>query len=123
MKDSGGDFFGCWGGIASLQLELSAVWTGARARGVAPERIVEWMSEAPARLGGFSGTKGAISAGFDADITIWDPEASFVVDPYLLRHRHPVTPYAGRTLYGTVEATLVRGEEVFSSRPNQMTSQ
>jgi len=70
MKKSGGDFFGCWGGIASLQLELSAVWTGARSRGVSPERISDWMSAAPARLAGFSGTKGAICAGYDADITI-----------------------------------------------------
>ncbi|MDP9178337.1 MAG: allantoinase AllB, partial [Gemmatimonadota bacterium] len=44
MKETVGDFFGAWGGIASLQLSLSAVWTGARVRGVAPERIAEWMS-------------------------------------------------------------------------------
>ena len=50
MKETGGDFFSAWGGIASLQLSLSAVWTGARMRGVKPERIVEWMSSGPAKL-------------------------------------------------------------------------
>jgi allantoinase len=113
MKESSGDFFGCWGGIASLQISLPAIWTGARQRGLQPERIVEWMSVAPARLAGLERTKARIAEGFDADLTIWNPDKTFVVDPARLRHRHPVTPYAGRTLYGSVEATFVAGARVF----------
>ena len=113
MKRTHGDFFSAWGGIASLQLSLSATWTGARARGAAPERIAEWMSAAPAKLAGLGATKGAIAEGHDADIVIWDPNASVVVDPARLFHRHPVTPYAGRELYGVVRATYVGGRLVF----------
>lgn len=113
MKRTHGDFFSAWGGIASLQLSLSAVWTGARERGVAPERVAEWMSAAPARLAGLAHRKGAIAEGYDADIVIWDPGASFVVDPAKLRHRHPVTPYAARKLFGVVRATYVGGIKVF----------
>ncbi|HXV18079.1 MAG TPA: allantoinase AllB, partial [Gemmatimonadaceae bacterium] len=58
MKESDGNFFGCWGGIASLQVTLSAVWTGARARGVQPERISTWMSESTSRLAGLAHRKG-----------------------------------------------------------------
>ncbi len=112
MKDSNGDFFGCWGGIASLQVTLSAVWTGARNRGMKPERIPQWMSVATARLAGLENRKGAIIEGFDADIAIWNPEASFVVDANSLFHRHHLTPYAGRKLYGVVEATFVAGEKI-----------
>ena len=112
MKDSDGDFFGCWGGIASLQLTLSAVWTGARARGVEPERIAGWMSTATAKLAGLSKRKGAIAEGYDADIAVWNPAASFVVDPDSLFHRHHLTPYAGRELYGAVESTFVAGEKI-----------
>lgn len=112
MKESDGDFFGCWGGIASLQVELPAVWTGARARGVKPERVTEWMCEATAKLAGLDNRKGRIAEGFDADIAIWNPDASFVVDSRLLMHRHPVTPYAGRELFGVVEATFVAGEKI-----------
>jgi len=112
MKDSNGDFFGCWGGIASLQLTLSAVWTGARARGVAPERITGWMSAATAKLAGLSKRKGAIAEGYDADIAVWNPAASFVVDPDSLFHRHHLTPYGGRELYGVVESTFVAGEKI-----------
>jgi allantoinase len=113
MKDTGGDFFAAWGGIASLQLSLSAVWTGARARGVAPERLAEWMSARPAQLAGLSDRCGSLAEGRDADLTIWDPDASFIVDPRALRHRHRGTPYAGRELFGVVRATYVRGRCVF----------
>ena len=114
MKQTGGDFFAAWGGIASLQLSMSAVWTGARERGVKPERIAEWMSTGPAKLGRLADRKGKIAAGYDADIVIWNPDASFVVDPSRLEHRHKLTPYAGRTLFGVVEKTFVKGRAVFS---------
>jgi allantoinase len=111
MKQSSGDFFGCWGGIASLQLTLPAVWTGARERGLQPERVVDWMCRATAKLAGLD-KKGVLTEGYDADIAIWNPEASFVVDPDSLFHRHHLTPYAGRTLYGVVESTFVAGEKI-----------
>jgi allantoinase len=115
MKDSDGNFFGCWGGIASLQLSLAAVWTGAVARGVAIEKVVEWMSAAPARLAGLADRKGAISSGYDADIIVVDAEHSWTVDPRALFHRHPVTPYAGRELRGIVRSTFVSGRVAYSN--------
>jgi allantoinase len=114
MKGTNGDFFEAWGGIASLQVSLAAAWTGARSRGVAPGRIAEWMSAAPARLAGLSTTKGEIAPGHDADLTIWDPDARVIVDPARLRHRHPVTPYAGLNLFGVVRGTIVGGQMVFT---------
>ena len=107
-----GDFFAAWGGIASLQLALPAVWTGARARGAGVERVAEWMCAAPARLAGLGTRRGALAAGLDADVVVWSPEATFAVDPARLLHRHPVTPYAGRTLSGVVRATYVAGRRV-----------
>ncbi len=114
MKQTGGDFFSAWGGIASLQVSMPAVWTGARQRGAKPERIAEWMCVGPAKLARLGDRKGKIAAGYDADIVIWDPEASFVVDAAKLEHRNKVTPYHGRTLFGIVEKTFVGGRAVFS---------
>jgi len=71
------------------------------------------MSVAPARLAGIANRKGAIEQGYDADITIWNPEASFILDPENLEHKHQVTPYARRELYGSVVATYVGGRRVF----------
>src|SRR5690606_10678317 len=75
-----GDFMKAWGGISSLQLGLAAVWTEARARGRSVRDVVEWMCAAPARLAGLQGRKGAIAAGYDADLVVWDPDADFSVD-------------------------------------------
>jgi allantoinase len=108
-----GDWVAAWGGIASLQLGLSVVWTDAAARGLGIERVVEWMAAAPARLAGLAHTKGSIAPGREADLVVWDPDATWTVDPVQLQHRHPITPYAGLRLRGRVETTLVRGEAVF----------
>ncbi|HET7042967.1 MAG TPA: allantoinase AllB [Gemmatimonadales bacterium] len=113
MKKSGtGDFHEAWGGISSLQLALPAVWTGARERGFTVADLAEWMCAAPARLAGLEGRKGKIAPGHDADLVVWDPKASFVVDAERLHHRHKLTPYAGRTLHGVVRRTLLRGETI-----------
>ena len=107
MKDTGGDFFAAWGGIASLQLALPAVWTGARARGVSVDRVAAWMSTNSSKLAGLDASKGALAPGCDADIVVWDPDSSFIVDPSKLAHRHHITPYAGRELFGLVKAVHV----------------
>lgn len=108
-----GSFVSAWGGIASLQIGISAVWSGARGRGYSLEQLAEWMSTGPARLAGLSATKGAIASGCDADLVLFRPDDEFIVDAASLRHRHAVTPYHGRRLAGVVEATYLRGAEVF----------
>ena len=107
-----GDFFRAWGGIASLELALAATWTGARARGRNLRDLARWLAEGPARLAGLP-RKGRIAPGCDADLVVFDPDALFSVEPSRLRQRHPITPYAGMTLYGVVRQTLVRGTCVY----------
>ncbi len=108
-----GDFFQAWGGIASLQLGLAATWTAASERGGSVAQVARWLGEAPAHLAGLGTRKGRIAAGFDADLVIWDPEATWDVDAGALEHRHHITPYAGRTLRGAVRASLVAGTVVY----------
>jgi allantoinase len=112
-----GDFGAAWGGISSLQLSLPLAWTQARNRGLGLAQVAAWMSAAPARLAGLT-AKGRIAPGFDADFCVLAAEKSFVVQHGQLHHKHPATtPYAGRTLDGVVELTLLRGQVVDPGRP------
>lgn len=105
------DFADAWGGISSLQLGLPAIWTAARERGHSLDDVVRWMSTAPTALAGLSG-KGAIEAGRDADFAVLAPDDTFTVDPAELYHRNQVTAYAGKTLYGVVRSTWLRGVRI-----------
>jgi allantoinase len=111
-----GDFFAAWGGVASLQLGASVIWSEMQQRGLPIGCLVRWMSEAPARLVGLDGSKGRIARGYDADVVLWDADGEQVVDAAMLHCRHPITPYTGRRLRGVVEATYVRGELAYDRR-------
>lgn len=116
-----GDFMRAWGGIASLELTLPVMWTHARGRGVQIPQLARWLCEAPARLARLE-RKGVIAIGNDADFVVWDPDAGFTVEPSALHHRHPLTPYAGRTLQGIVRATFVRGMQIYEQGQFLMTT-
>ncbi|MCC9197192.1 allantoinase AllB [Arthrobacter sp. zg-Y820] len=106
-----GNFGLAWGGVSSLQLGLSLIWTEAKTRGVPLERVLHWMSAAPAQLAGLH-RKGAITPGRDADLAVFAAEDTFTVDPAALQHKNPVTPYAGRELSGVVRRTFLAGADV-----------
>ena len=108
-----GDFEEAWGGIASLQLGLPAVWTEARRRGADLNALFRWMSASPAKFAGLSAQKGRIAAGYDADLLVWDPDAPFTVEAERLFFRHKVSPYLGAQLEGVVQHTVLRGKCVY----------
>lgn len=115
-EQQSGDFMKAWGGIAGLQFGLLAFWTGAKERGFSLEDVARLLCEHPAQFLGLK-QKGRIAPGCDADLVIWDPEASFVVKEEDIQHRHKLTPYAGRTLFGQVERTLVQGKRINKTAP------
>jgi allantoinase len=108
-----GDFMAAWGGISSLQLRLPIIWTEAARRGYTIHHLLKWLAHAPAQLVGLEQRKGSIDVGMDADLSLWNPDATFRVEPAMLQHRHKLTPYAGRTLRGIVEKTFLRGELIY----------
>lgn len=112
-----GDFAKAWGGIASLQLTLSVMATIARQENWPFEKLAALLSQHPASIFGLSQTKGRIAAGYDADIVVWDPSATFTVVGEDLKHRHSITPYEGRKLFGQIIQTYVNGQVVFQHTP------
>ena len=97
-----GDFGVAWGGIASLQISLSAVWSEAKRRGHSLIDVVRWMAENPARQVGLN-TKGHIALGYAADFAVFAPDEAFIVDVAKLRHKNPVSAYDRRALAGVVQ--------------------
>jgi len=108
-----GSFKTAWGGISSLSVALSVMWTEASKRKFTLLDLVRWMAEGPARLAGCHMHKGRIAPGFDADFVIFDPDVELVVTEERLHYRYPISPYLGKKLRGVVQATYLRGKPVF----------
>jgi allantoinase len=76
-----GDFFSAWGGISSVGLGLSILWTEAQRRGakVTIEDIVKWCCVNTAKQVGLEHRKGDLAPGYDADIAVFDDQGEFIV--------------------------------------------
>ncbi len=117
LKDvENGDFAVAWGGVSSLQLGLSLIWTEARQRGISLQQVVSWMAGRPADLAGLP-NKGRLAPGHDADFAVFAPDDAFVVDASKLEHKNPITPYDGKALTGVVRKTFLRGHEIDGQTP------
>ena len=110
VKDTG-DFGKAWGGVASVQLGLPAVWTAGEEFGIELSDIARWLAANPCASFRVSG-KGSIAVGNDADFAVVAPEETFVVDVEDLEHKNKISPYQGRTLRGVVKRTVLRGRTV-----------
>jgi allantoinase len=75
--------------------------------------VVRLMCEAPARLIGMTGRKGAIEVGADADFCFFDPDADFMCDKDVLQHKNKISPYDKRRMKGRVHRTILRGTTIF----------
>ncbi len=110
-----GDFMKAWGGIASLQFALPALWTEAKKRNCSVVDMAQWLSAKSATLTGLHRSKGKIAVGYDADIVVWDDGKEFVVTEQIIHHKNKMTPYLGKRLSGFTEQTYLGGAEVFKS--------
>ncbi|MEQ1756974.1 MAG: allantoinase AllB [Vicinamibacterales bacterium] len=109
-----GDFAAAWGGIAGVQSTLAVLAEqGHHARGLTWSRIAELLAAGGARRFRIAG-KGAIEVGFDADMTLVDPNGTFTLQAGDLLQRHKMSPYIGRTFRGAVRRTIRRGETIFA---------
>jgi allantoinase len=109
-----GAFMQAWGGIAGVQSTLPVLLDrGYHDRRLSVERIADLLSAAPARRFRIA-RKGALQRDNDADIVLIDAAASLTLKKDDLQQRHKMSPYVGRTLKGTVRATLRRGETIFT---------
>ena len=99
-------------GTIGLETALAAVLTDLVEPGLIPlSRAVEALSVAPARILGAAGHGGPIEAGRPANLVVFDPGATWVVEaPFASKSRNSM--FLGRTLRGRVVHTVLRGEIV-----------
>jgi len=103
-------------GLPGLETRLPLLFTlGVLTNTITPQKFVELTSSNPAKLYGLS-SKGTIAPGYDADITIWHPQASF--KPFkltndMLHHRIDYTPFEGTEMLNWPRYTLIRGQVVW----------
>lgn len=109
-----GNFHDAWGGISSLQLGLSSVWTEASRRGFGEEDLCRWMSEGPARFIGHGSSLGKIAPGYKANLVVWDPDSQFEICSDRLLFKHKVSPFIGRKVKGEVLLTFLRGALIYN---------
>ncbi|MDI7246041.1 MAG: dihydroorotase [Bacillota bacterium] len=77
------------------------------------EQLVERMAYGPASILGLDWP--GIAPGAEANITVVDPDASFVVDPTGFASLSRNTPFGGRRLFGRVVATIVAGRLAYEA--------
>jgi allantoinase len=109
-----GSFATAWGGISSVSVALPVVWTGMRRHGFTLSDLARLLSQKPAQLAGLTCKKGSIAKGYDADFVVFDPDTEIIVTKEQLHTRHPISPYIGEHLFGTVIATYLRGNPVYT---------
>ena len=77
--------------------------------------IIKRMTYTPASILRLS-SKGRLSLGSDADITIFDPEEVWTIDPEQFASKARNTPFAGREVKGKVKYTIVGGNVIYQDR-------
>lgn len=115
-----GNFFAAWGGVSSVGLGLSILWTergkGGSGRDFDILDVVRWCSSNTAAQAGLSHCKGELGVGMDADVAVFDDEAELAVRPDTMLFRNKCSPYEGKRLRGRVVETWLAGRRVYSSK-------
>jgi dihydropyrimidinase len=99
-------------GAPGIETLLAIVYSeGVAAGRISIGRMVELLSAAPARLFGLA-SKGSLQPGKDADLVLWDPEATRTIRQADLHHSSDFTPYEGFEVRGAPTKVLLRGRPV-----------
>jgi dihydroorotase len=99
-------------GIIGLETALGVVNTWLVKRGIIDlPTLVDRMSVTPARVFRLPG--GTLRRGADADVTVFDADREWIVDPTAFVTRGRNTPYGGRSLFGRAVCTIVDGRVVY----------
>jgi dihydropyrimidinase len=114
QKDMGkGDFRKVPNGLPGVEDRVDLLHDGGVVAGrISPERWVEIISTAPAKLFGMHPRKGAVAVGADADLVIYDPKATHTISAKTHHMNVDYSCYEGRQVQGRSDIVLSRGSVI-----------
>jgi len=105
------DFTKIPNGLPGIEDRLPVLWTtGVRSGKITRNQFVAYNSTNPAKIFGLYPRKGALQAGSDADIVIWDPEKKVTHGVGRAHQRTDYNLYEGWELTGMPEKVFLRGK-------------
>ena len=120
-----GDFSKIPNGLPGVEDRYTVLFDGGVNAGrISPNRFVELVATAPARMFGLYPRKGTIAPGSDADIVVFDPTAERVLSASTHHMRVDYSCFEGMRVRGRPEVVMQRGEvlvagDQFHGRPGQ----
>lgn len=100
-------------GLAGVETMVPLVFSfGVKASRISFSRFVSCISRRPAALFGLSPAKGSLRIGADADLILFDPDATWTIKTGSLHMNVDFTPYEGELITGKIRSTFVRGRPV-----------
>ena len=108
------DIFSCPSGFPGLETRLPLMMNAVNDGKLTMARMVELLSENPAKVFGLYPRKGRICAGSDADFTVVDTNEETVLSTAAMytKCRDSAALFEGMRLQGAIKATIVRGRVV-----------
>lgn len=114
QKEQGSsDFTRIPGGAAGVQHRLALTHTALVAEGMlCPPRWVELVAQRPAEIFGLGDSKGRLLSGYDADLVLWNPSWTGVIEGRTDLHPDTISLYEGLAVTGRAERVWRLGREV-----------
>ena len=103
-----------WGGIAGIQFLLTASWAALKDI-MTLEQFIPLVTSKPAKFIK-ADKKGIIAIGNDADLVIWNPDKTQVINEDAIFFKHKISPYIAQNLSGVVLETIVNGEIIYQNQ-------
>ena len=110
LAKGGDDFRTIANGMPGIEARLPLMFSEGVAKGrISVNQFVALTSANAARIFGLQGRKGTIAVGADADIAIWDPEATWTMQHAGMHDAMDYCPFEDKEITGRPETMIQRG--------------
>ncbi len=109
------DFRNIPNGTGGVEDRMSVLWHhGVRTGRLTPSEFVRVTSTAAAQIFNIYPRKGAVAVGSDADLVVWDPEATRTISAKTHHQNIDFNIYEGMEVTGLAQTTISQGKVVWS---------